>query len=499
MKRLSVKRIIEICIFAGLLALAVVRLFYKLGNGALNVTDEAWYGVNAYEMLNSGNWLVPTLRHQIDYASKPPLGLWGILLGFKLFGVNKIGLRMYSAVAGLLTVVLLSGYLCKKKGIKYAIVATAAFSALWQCFELHMYRAGDMDALFCLFYLIAVIALAEVASGKQQMVILYGLSVGLGFMTKSMHVTVFIVVGILFLPVIWKKLKVKDVILTAVAALLPNLLWIMARYPYDGFEYIKCITLGEAGDQTRSGITFEYLGDIAREKVTWVLTGFLLVRIVLYFIGLSGKKDRSFKQILTDLGAYCKDKYLLILALWVPIVFYTLAGHHMLWYIDPAYIGMIWMIAVEAVEVSEKLKSYSKAAGMALGCAAVAFCVLYASIQLGHYKLLGTGGRSIDQFGIDIAEFRDNTSAEYDGYKAYIAYDRQRFVGDRGHWELDFVFCGNTIGGLECVDGGVEGFLADEDSLLVMDSELWDEYAGVLTGYVFLEQNTYYVLSHDRY
>ena len=48
-------------------------------------------------------------------------------------------------------------------------------------------------------------------------------------------------------------------------------------------------------------------------------------------------------------------------------------------------------------------------------------------------------------------------------------------------------------------EGGVEGFLADEASQRVLDGERWGEYADVLTGYVFLEQNTYYILNHDRY
>ncbi len=496
-------KILLYCVLAVLLVINVIRLFYKLGRGGLEVTDEAWYGVNAYEMLQSGNWLVPTLRYQVDYASKPPLGLWGILIGFKLLGVNLVGLRMYSAVAGLLTILLICFYFYKRYDIRYSIVAAAAFPALFYCFKIHMYRAGDMDALFGLWYLVAIIALAEVARNNSVMFILYGLAVGLGFMTRSTHVAFFIIVGALFLPVIWKKLSVKEVLLSAVAAILPNAIWMMARYRVDGFKYILSITFGETTDGVCSGITLEYFKAIAKEKVTWVLIALILIRIVLYFAGhqnnIKEARTVSFKSVLTDLGGFCKDKYLLILAFGVPLVMYSLAGKYMMWYSYSAYIVMVMIVAVEAVEVSEKLSRRSGALGNALQYCVVAACALYACIQIDDYKNLGTGGNPIDQFTHDMTEFRIQTNSEYDGYKAYIAYDRNRHAGDRGHWELDYTFVGYTSSALNLADGGVEGFLADEDSLLIIDSSLWKEYVNILDGYVFLENNTYYVLSHDRY
>ena len=504
MKNYRIKKFYQICVLIVLLVLVCFRLFYKLGQGALNVTDEAWYGINAFEMIKSGNWLVPTLRYQIDYASKPPLGLWHILLGFRIFGVNLVGLRMYSAVAGLLTICLTCYYLFRRNGLRNAIVAAAAFSALWQCFELHMYRSGDMDALFCLFYAIAIISLAEVARGLSHMIIAYGCAVGLGFMTKSMHVVVFLIVGVLFLPVIWRKLQLKDLVLALVAGLLPNVIWIIARFPIDGFTYLKCITLGEAGDQTRAGITWDYLRDVSREKVTWVLLAVLLIRIVLFFVGFAvdkreGAERLSLRTIYIYLRDYIMSRYLLILGVMVPILFYTAAGHYMMWYIDPAYIAMVMFIAIETPDTFDRLKAYVGKISLLLPYGVIAFCVLYACVQLWQYRGLGNGGGPIEQFKHDMAEFRTSTSAEYDGYNAYVAYDRGRYVGNRGHWELNFLFTGDVNGGLNCVDGGVEGFLSDENSLLVMDSELWGEYADVLTGYVFLEQNSYYVLSHDRY
>ena len=510
MRNINVYRTRQICLLIAFFTVIIIRLFYKLDVGTINVTDEAWYGINAFEMFKSGNWLVPTLRGQIDYASKPPLGLWGILIGFKIFGTNLMGLRFYSAVAGLLTIIIICIYLYKRFDNRYALAAAAVFPALWQCFDSHMYRAGDMDALFGLFYAIAIFALSEIARGDSRMIVVYWAAVGLGFMTKSMHVVVFLLVGFLYLPVIYKKLNVKDSVFGILAGLLPTVVWVAARYQVDGFKYIRSITLGEAGDQTRSGITLDYLRDISREKVTWLLIALLLVRLVMYFVhgvtddsykgaGLPEKRNlRNWFRIFgRDIFFFIKRRYLSILAYCVPIGVYTLAGHYMTWYIDPAYIAVIWIVSIEAIEISDMLGKTMKKRVFVLIVALA--CLFYSSVQIYQYKDLGEGGNPVDQFGHDMTEFCDNTSGEYAGCDAYIAYDRGRYVGDRGHWELDYVFTCNTKGNLNCLDGGVEGFLADEDSLLVLDSELWDQYASVLTGYVFLEQNTFYVLSHDRY
>ena len=293
MRNINVYRTRQICLLIAFFTVIIIRLFYKLDVGTINVTDEAWYGINAFEMFKSGNWLVPTLRGQIDYASKPPLGLWGILIGFKIFGTNLMGLRFYSAVAGLLTIIVICIYLYKRFDNRYALAAAAVFPVLWQCFDMHMYRAGDMDALFGLFYAIAIFALSEIARGDSRMIVVYWAAVGLGFMTKSMHVVVFLLVGFLYLPVIYKKLNVKDSVFGILAGLLPTVVWGAARYQVDGFKYIRCITLGEAGDQTRSGITLDYLRDISREKVTWLLAALLLVRLVMYFV--HGVTDDSYK------------------------------------------------------------------------------------------------------------------------------------------------------------------------------------------------------------
>ena len=66
--------------------------------------DEARHGVNAYEMIQNGDYIRHTYNYQTDdWNLKPSVSYWGIVLGFRLFGYSVLGLRFASALAYLLT------------------------------------------------------------------------------------------------------------------------------------------------------------------------------------------------------------------------------------------------------------------------------------------------------------------------------------------------------------------------------------------------------------
>ena len=62
--------------------------------------DEARHGVNAYEMIQNGDYIRHTYNYQTDdWNLKPSVSYWGIVLGFRLFGYSVLGLRFVSALA----------------------------------------------------------------------------------------------------------------------------------------------------------------------------------------------------------------------------------------------------------------------------------------------------------------------------------------------------------------------------------------------------------------
>ena len=94
MKKIKSGKVFLFALILVLWAIVFATMFYKLGCAEVCQTDEATHGVNAYEMIQSGNWIVNTYRYCIDYFnSKPPLSLWLIKASYMIFGYSSFALR----------------------------------------------------------------------------------------------------------------------------------------------------------------------------------------------------------------------------------------------------------------------------------------------------------------------------------------------------------------------------------------------------------------------
>ena len=94
----------------------------------------------------------------------------------------------------------------------------------------------------------------------------------------------------------------------------------------------------------------------------------------------------------------------------------------------------------------------------------------------------------------------DNPDYDFSGKHTYIENSANTFK-NQNQWQHDFAFYADTFLDVICVDGGVEAFLNTDDSeaILVLDKALWEEFAPVLTGYVIMEDNSYFVFNKHRY
>lgn len=92
--------------FALLCAVTAFLCFRCLGVKAIDSWDEARHGISAYEMLKNKQFLVNTYLGKPDYWNvKPPLSFLSVAAGFVLCGYNAVGLRFFSALFYLLTVI----------------------------------------------------------------------------------------------------------------------------------------------------------------------------------------------------------------------------------------------------------------------------------------------------------------------------------------------------------------------------------------------------------
>src|SRR5215472_12574557 len=82
--------VLTVAVFAWLAAMAWLR--------PLSLPDEGRYVGVAWEMLRSGNWLVPTLD-TLPYFHKPPLFYWLTAASLAVFGSNEWAARLPSLLA----------------------------------------------------------------------------------------------------------------------------------------------------------------------------------------------------------------------------------------------------------------------------------------------------------------------------------------------------------------------------------------------------------------
>jgi 4-amino-4-deoxy-L-arabinose transferase-like glycosyltransferase len=92
---------------AVLLALALLVAFAFQGSRGLYETTEGRYAESALEMVQGGGWLEPTLAGR-PHWTKPPLTYWTIAAGIVVVGPNGWGARLASALAFVLTVLLVA-------------------------------------------------------------------------------------------------------------------------------------------------------------------------------------------------------------------------------------------------------------------------------------------------------------------------------------------------------------------------------------------------------
>jgi 4-amino-4-deoxy-L-arabinose transferase-like glycosyltransferase len=174
-----------------LLGLAGIALFYRLGTPVLFMWDESRYAVNALEMIESGDVIVPRWDGAPDLLnSKPPMAIWLMAASMKLLGPSEFSARLPSAIAALTTIMIVTGFCVWRlhdwpSGIASGLVLATSIGFIGE----HAGRTGDMDALLTLWitgYTLAGFAAAmSERSARRIWIMLAALCVVAAFLTKS--------------------------------------------------------------------------------------------------------------------------------------------------------------------------------------------------------------------------------------------------------------------------------------------------------------------------
>lgn len=226
--------------FAGLAAVTAFLCFRCLDVAYVSSWDEARHGVSAYEMMQNGNYIVNTFGYEPDYWNlKPPLSFYGIMLGFRLFGYSVFGLRFYSALAYFLTCIAV-GLFLKKYNRLTSLIGMFFLCCNYHILGFHCARSGDADALYLLFFVIAMLAMLEVPKNHSRLYI-SGFCFACAFLSKSFHAGIIAVIGGAFLLLTGeiRKIKPKEWLYFILSFLLPLGIWAGARFAQDGMTFFK--------------------------------------------------------------------------------------------------------------------------------------------------------------------------------------------------------------------------------------------------------------------
>lgn len=178
-----------------LLILMALPLFGHLGGLVIRQWDEARLSVNAWEMMKSGNLLVTTYQNEPDlWNTKPPLLIWFQALLLYFIDQPELAMRIPSAIAALMTMLLLYFFIHRVTGNIWLAFSSALILLTSGGYTaMHAARAGDYDATLVLFTTFSALAFwLFTETGKQKFIYLACFGLALGVLTKSINALLFI-------------------------------------------------------------------------------------------------------------------------------------------------------------------------------------------------------------------------------------------------------------------------------------------------------------------
>jgi 4-amino-4-deoxy-L-arabinose transferase-like glycosyltransferase len=227
-----------------LFAIVLLVSFYRLNSVTLFDVDEAVFSQATKEMVLSGNWITPTYDG-INRYDKPILFYWLMAASYRIFGINELGARFPSAVAGFALALALFFFVKRVAGERTAFHSALAFTLSIYFFVYSHAAVTDMVlALFItlsLFsFFISSLEWERPKTGKKYMYGFYVFS-ALAFLTKGLIGIVFpFGIAMIYLFVTEKTRGVKKVFDAggAVLFVVVSAPWYAAEFAANGKEFL---------------------------------------------------------------------------------------------------------------------------------------------------------------------------------------------------------------------------------------------------------------------
>ncbi len=184
--------------------LAFVVYFSNLGGNSIYILDEAKNAGCAMEMLYRGDAVVPTFNDKLR-TDKPPLHYYFMIASYKVFGITPFAARFFSAVCGILLVIVLY------QNVKRLIDAdTALFSVLALLSSVQVavqFHLAVPDPYLILLMTISLFSFFNGYQNNAKSLKWFYVTAALGFLTKGLIAVVLPGLIILLFLLITKQLR----------------------------------------------------------------------------------------------------------------------------------------------------------------------------------------------------------------------------------------------------------------------------------------------------
>lgn len=455
----------ELLLFTASFLVLIFLCFYRLDSGAILGFDEGRHGVNALEMYRNGEPLVNTYRGETDYFNlKPPLSMYLIMTGYRLFGIGSLGLRFFSAVCYLLTALLASSYVWKKSDALSASFCMLLFAGSKLFLLNSMARNGDANAVYNLFFMIAMLSLLKLTAQKKQgltncLSACCGIGIGfsMAFLSKSYHAMMILI--IVFFTMLWEKclvkLHAKEWSLMALCGFLPPAVWAVLRFQRDGFHFLSEMLLTDVFRRTKVSIAgknggpFYYFVSLVEEDTTLsVLFLLLLVFLIAFYCGEKPEKQE-------------KGLYVMVI---LPLILFSIPKTKVITYIYPSIMGLYIWGSLAFYTLRRKMQL-----SLSIRCIRIAGLLLAAVLPL--YGLVGIVKTESNEQPNPFELMVTNKPALFEGSCNIYSTFQNPYMDNA--WFQDEVLNIEMYTDLHCVDGGHEGFRSEQgEAYLVIDKIL---------------------------
>ncbi len=145
--------------------------------------DEAKNATCAKEMIQRGDYIVPTFNYELR-TDKPPVHYYFMIVAYKLFGFSEFSARFFSSLFGVLTVLITYLFARKTLGLEVALLSSIVLiSSFHTVLQFHMavpdpYLIFFLNAVFFSFYI-------WFKQRKELFLYLMYASMGIGVLTKG--------------------------------------------------------------------------------------------------------------------------------------------------------------------------------------------------------------------------------------------------------------------------------------------------------------------------